>query len=231
MHVNKDNECELALAIQGNRVTAYVDGRVAIEVTDDDSAEGSPVLAVRNQGHSEFRDAELFILDGTKLTPDEVMRKHSPPGPNDDWARPIALELLDHKNMVTVKVATEQPQEIQEIEQLPAAPFELRGMTVRQERADELISRLSGIGTILALKFDGSDLTDEGAAHVAKFKALRAVDVSGTKVTDRGVLKLRVLRSLEKLTASKEQLTDEVRQTFARELPDCELVVAGTALE
>jgi hypothetical protein len=81
------------------------------------------------------------------------------------------------------------------------------------------------------LNFVGSDLSDAGADHVAKFKGLRALDVSGSQVTPQGMLKFKALRTLKRLTAREQQLTEEVRQTFARELPDCELVVAAAALQ
>ncbi len=73
--LHEENECELALAAQGQKITAYVNGVVVLEMQDSEVSEGSPVVAVRGNGHSQFRDLQVYVLDGTGKSADDVMRE------------------------------------------------------------------------------------------------------------------------------------------------------------
>jgi len=63
---------EFAVSAFGNQISIYVNGEHIASHTDDDSAEGEVAVSLTETGHAVLRDLEVCVLDGTKLTPDDV---------------------------------------------------------------------------------------------------------------------------------------------------------------
>ena len=86
-----------------------------------------------------------------------------------------------------------------------------------EKKAIDAIEKMGGTVRKIAANVDwkeaafhlsGTDLNDEGLAHVAKISNLVWLNLRGTKITDAGLAKLAGLEGLQKLHLEKTAVTD-----------------------
>jgi hypothetical protein len=75
VRLSAENACEMALAVHGRSVRMYVNGRRVYEM-DDDAGEGRAGASTnKNKDGVTFSNLEVFVLDGTDLTPADALKR------------------------------------------------------------------------------------------------------------------------------------------------------------
>jgi serine/threonine protein kinase len=71
--LDADRSCEMALAAQGKKLSGYVNGKLSFLVEDSTQVEGAQGAGACRAG-GRFRNLEVYVLDGTGLSPAEVLK-------------------------------------------------------------------------------------------------------------------------------------------------------------
>ncbi len=72
-HLTDTFPVEVAMCAYKNQLSIYVDGKRVLNCTDDKYAEGTCGFLTIRDDHAFLRDLEVCVLDGTDLTPEDVI--------------------------------------------------------------------------------------------------------------------------------------------------------------
>ncbi|MGD9645330.1 MAG: protein kinase [Pirellulales bacterium] len=147
--------------------------------------------------------------------------------------RDVAAWVCQRGGWVSVALPNGELQsQLKEGEPLPAGPFTLRAISLRDtaDLADDELTRMAGLAQLESLDLSGTPISDAGIEHLGDCRGLRELNLSQTKVTDAGMPALAPLVSLRSLQLAGTGLTDDGVGPL-RSLVDLEqLSLAGTAV-
>ena len=122
--------------------------------------------------------------------------------------------------------------ELKEGTPLPAGPFTLRAISLRDcaDLTDDELSRMAGLAQLESLDLSSTPIGNAGVEHLAGCRGLRELNLSNTKIDDAAMARLATLVSLRSLQLAGTPISDAgVGQL--RSLQELEqLSLSGTAV-
>jgi hypothetical protein len=171
---------------------------------------GKGEVEVLEKGSGKKLATKRFTLSrGGKVTVTVELVKPPAVDAPGDVNRRAAEWVLSAGGSVTVRVEGKQ-QRLADASKLPAGPFALVGVDLRQKKriGDADLTRLRGLNDLLDLNLKGTRVTDAGMAHLAGPGKLKVLTLSATRVGDAGLAHLTGLKTLEAIKLADTQTSD-----------------------
>ncbi|MBX9790309.1 MAG: protein kinase [Pirellulales bacterium] len=125
--------------------------------------------------------------------------------------REVAAWVCQRGGWVSVALPNGELQtEIKEGTPLPAGPFTLRAISLREtaDLADDDLARMAGLAQLESLDLSNTPIGNAGLEHLAGCRGLRELNLSQTKIDDTGLARLAALTSLRSLQLAGTAVTD-----------------------
>lgn len=130
-----------------------------------------------------------------------------------------------------VQVQGRAPVEIANVQRLPAEPFTVNAIEIRENLkvTDDSLAVLRGLAGIVRLYLEHTAVSDRGMEHLRNLTALQTLSVTDTSVGDAGVAQLVEL-PLVQYFANKTPLTDRGAEHLARIKSLCSIHIGPTSI-
>lgn len=159
-----------------------------IEIKPENRIESPPEeTGIYSKAEQDYGDAEAG-----PLLPDKLLKS----------------KLAEQKSKGNIFAVSERNIDDYQLKLITGAPWIKNMSLVKCEIPNESLWRLASL-KLIGINLDASNLTDTGAAGLARCAELRDISINTTKVTDQGIKGLAAMKGLQRLALSNTALTDK----------------------